>query len=62
MMVLPELLPTFDASLLVITSFVASYITAALGIGGGLFRFWFRWIITLLALRMLLIGGSALLA
>ncbi len=36
MIVLPELLSTFDASLLVVTSFVASYITAALGIGGGL--------------------------
>ena len=36
MMVLPELLSAFDASLLVFISFVASYITAALGIGGGL--------------------------
>ncbi len=36
MTLIPELITTYEASLLVITSFVASYITAALGIGGGL--------------------------
>jgi uncharacterized membrane protein YfcA len=33
---LPELLSQLDVALLVFTAFVASYITAALGIGGGL--------------------------